>query len=136
MLLPMKKKRVDCQRRTSWTVRNMRGRTRHGAINKMKDTLTKKIWLHLHSPIEIIDVRKFQWNNLLSVGQNNYSWSWCPHNMERNNKNMRRRTIVLLCNRKRMLLWEVTTSNNLWVGGRLGCSVDLVEGEVRSSKVH
>jgi hypothetical protein len=43
MLLPMKKRGVDGRRRTNKTVKNMRRRTQHGAINKVEDTLTKKI---------------------------------------------------------------------------------------------
>jgi hypothetical protein len=74
LLLPTNKIRVDGQIRTNRTVnfKYMRRRTRHRAINKVEDTLTKKIWLHLHSPIEIIVVRKLQRNNLLSVAQSNY----------------------------------------------------------------
>jgi hypothetical protein len=59
MLLPMKKRRANDGGRTSRAVKNMRWRTRHGTVNKVKNTLTKEIWLHLHSPIEIIYVRKF-----------------------------------------------------------------------------
>jgi hypothetical protein len=84
-------------------------------------------WLHLHSPIEIICVCKFQWNNLLSVGQSNYNWSWCPHNVKRNGRNIRRRVIVLFCKRRKLLLWEGTTDSSLWVVGRLGCNAGLVE---------
>jgi len=128
-LLLTKKREVDCQRRTSKTVRNMRGKTRHRAINKVEDTLTKKIWLHMQSPIEIIGVRKLQRNNLLSVGQSNHSWSLCPHNVKRGDENMRRRAIVLLCKWRRLLLWEGTTDSSLWVAGRLSCNAGLVEGE-------
>jgi hypothetical protein len=104
-LLPIKKRRVDYRRRTSRIVRNMRGRTWHWAINKMGDALTKKIWwLHLYTLIEIICVCKFQRNNLLSVRQSNYSWSWCPHNIKRNNRNMRGRIIVMLWKWRRLLL--------------------------------
>jgi hypothetical protein len=59
MLLPMKKRRADDGGRTSRAVKNMRWRKWHGAVNKVKNTLTKEIWLHLHSPIEIISVHKF-----------------------------------------------------------------------------
>ena len=111
----------------------MRGRTWHWAINKVEDALTKKIWLHLYSLIEIICVCKFQQNNLLNVGQSNYSWSWCPYNIKRNNKNMRGRIIVMLWKWRRLMLWESTTDSNLWVAGQLGCNTSLVEGEVGSA---
>jgi hypothetical protein len=74
MLLLTKKERVDVRRRIKKIVnfRYMRRRTQNGAINKVEDTLTKKIGLHLHSSIEIIIVRKLQRNNLLSIGHSNY----------------------------------------------------------------
>jgi len=112
------------------TFRNIKRRTRHKTINIVEDTLTKKIWLHLHSLVEIIGVRKLQRNNLLRVGQSNYNWSWCPYNMKMNDRNMRRRTNFLLCKRMRLLLWEGTIGSSLWVVGQLGCSANLVEGEV------
>ena len=31
----------------------------------MKNTLTKEIWLHLHSPIKVVGVCEFQQNNLM-----------------------------------------------------------------------
>jgi hypothetical protein len=114
----------------------MRRRTQNGAINKVEDTLTKKIWLHLHSSIEIIIIRKLQQNNLLSIGQSNYDWSWGPHNMKRNDRNMRTRTIVLFCKVGGLLLWEGATSSNLCVVGRWCYNTGLVEGEVESSRVH
>jgi hypothetical protein len=43
LLLPMKKRRADDGGRTSRAVKNMRWRTRHGTVNKVKNTLTKEI---------------------------------------------------------------------------------------------
>ena len=80
LLLLTKKERVDMWRRTNKIInfRYIRRKKQNGAINKVEGTLTKKIWLHLHSSIQIIVVRKLQQNNLLSSGQSNYGWSWGP----------------------------------------------------------
>jgi len=60
--------------------------------------------------------------------------------MKRNDRNMRRGTIVLLCKIGRLLLWEGgAIDSNLRVASQLGCNAELVEGEVDSnnnSKVH
>jgi len=65
------------QRRKEWLIWKRRtiniSKLRRGiwkrVINKVKNSLTKKIWLHLHSSIEIISVYKLQENYLLSVGE-------------------------------------------------------------------
>ena len=114
----MEKRGVDCRRKTIQTVRIMRGRTRQWAINKVENTLTKKIWLHLHSPIKIVGGRKFQWDHLMSVGQCNNIRSRCPHDVKRNDKNMGERVMVLLCRLGLLLLvGEGTSGSIFWVAG-------------------
>ena len=137
MLLPMEKRRVDCWRSTIRTVRNMRARTRHWAIDKVENTLTKKIWLHLHAPIKIVGGRKLQLDHLMSVWQCNNIRSRCPHDVKRENRNMGEGTMVLLCKLGLLLVWERTISNNFWLAGRLGCTTSVVVGEGGSrSRVH
>lgn len=67
LLLPTKKGRANGRGSCSRSVKQVSWRARQGAVNKVKNTLTKEIWLHLHSPIKIIGVRKLQRNNLMSV---------------------------------------------------------------------
>jgi hypothetical protein len=129
----MEKIGVDCRRRTIRTVRNMRRRTRHLAIDKVENTLTKKIWLHLHSPIEIVGGRKLQWDHLMSVGQHNNRRSCCPHDVKRDDINMGEGTMVLLCRLGLLLVGEGTSGSSFWMAGRLGCTAGLVGGEGSSS---
>ena len=116
----------------------MRGRTRHWAIDKVENTLTKKIWLHLHSPIEIVGGRKLQWDHLISVGQHNDRRSCCPHDMRRYDRNMGEVTMVLLYRLGLLLVGERTSSNKFWGACWLGCTAGLVggEGDDSSSRFH
>ena len=77
LLLLTKKERVDMWRRTNKIInfRYIRRKKQNGAINKVEGTLTKKIWLHLHSSIKIIVVRKLC--HTLSSAWRRGDPSWC-----------------------------------------------------------
>jgi hypothetical protein len=77
----------------------------------VENTMTKKIWVHLHSPIEIVGGYKLQRDHLMSVGQGNYRRSCCPHDVKRDDKNIREGTMVLLCRLGLLLVGERTISN-------------------------
>jgi hypothetical protein len=77
----------------------------------VENTMTKKIWVHLHSPIEIVGGYKLQRDHLMSVGQRNYRRSCCPHDVKRDDKNIREGTMVLLCRLGLLLVGERTISN-------------------------
>jgi len=115
----------------------MRGRTRHWAFDKVENTLTKKIWLHLHSPIKIVGGRKLQWDHLMSVGQRNDRRSYCPHDVKRYDRNMGEGTMVLLYRLGLLLVGERTSGSSFWEAGWLGCTTGLVGGEGgNNNKVH
>jgi len=70
LLFQTKKIQINLKRRfiCSSYVRRM---TWQNAINKLKNTLSKKIRLYLHSSIKIIGVCKLQRDNVLSVRKRN-----------------------------------------------------------------
>jgi hypothetical protein len=55
--------------------------------------------------------------------------------MKRNDKNMRRRTVVLLCRRGGLLVWEGAIDSSLCVASRRCYNTGLVEGEVSTNIV-
>jgi len=87
----------------------------------VKNILTKQIWLHLHSPIEIVCGCKLQRDHLMSVGKSNYRRSCCPHNVQGNGRNMRERAKVLFYRLGLLLVGEGTSSSSfrgaILVGG-------------------
>ena len=103
----------------------------------MENTLSRKIWLHLHSPIKIVGGRKLQWNHLMSDGQRNDRRRCCPHDMKTDDRNIGEGTMGLRCRLGLLLLGEGTSDSSFWVAGRLGCIAGLVEKEDgSSSRVH
>jgi hypothetical protein len=67
LLLPTKKRRADLEEEPVELSEIWDGGHNTEPSTKWKTTLTKEIGLHLNSPIEIICVHKFPWNNLVGV---------------------------------------------------------------------
>ena len=90
LLFPTKEKWINLKRGAISSSHVRRG-TQQRAINKFKNTLSKKIQFHLHSPIKIIGVCELQGDNLLSVGERNNCCYERIYGSRSNDDNMGRR---------------------------------------------
>lgn len=90
LLFSTKKKGINLKRGAISSSHVRRG-TQQRAINKFKNTLYKKIQLHLCSPIKIIGVCELQGDNLLSVGERNNCYYEKIYGSRSNDDNMGRR---------------------------------------------
>jgi len=73
----------------------------------------------------------------MSAGQHNDRRSCCPHDVKRDDKNMREGTMVLLYRLGLLLVGERTSGSSFWVAGLLSCTVGSMGGKGNnSSKAH